>query len=86
MLLIKNNRLFYPLMTYKKSIKKPRLIRLRCDRDFLRTNMMADYIDKMSTDINYITYVEENEEESYLQLIIIIGLLLYMFLDKDRQS
>ena len=92
LLLLKNNRLICSpndaFFIYKKTIIRPRSLRLRCNNDFLRTNMMADYLDKMSTDINYITYVEENEEQSYLQLLIIICILVYMFLDsrKDDQS
>jgi hypothetical protein len=51
--------------------------------DFLRTNVMADYLDKMSTDINYITYTEDLVEDDglqYFQMCIIIGIIIYMFL------
>lgn len=58
----------------------------RCDSDFLRTNMLADYLDKMSTDVNYIAYIEEEEDyQSYFQLFIVIAIFIYMFYaPKDR--
>lgn len=55
----------------------------KCDADFLRTNMLADYLDKMSTDVNYITYIEE--EDDYLQLLIVIGIFIYMFYAPKEQ-
>ena len=56
------------------------------DAIFMRTNMMADYLDKMSTDINYITYLDDEENDScaYFQLLLIICLLIYMFFDKKH--
>jgi hypothetical protein len=58
------------------------LVRQSCyHHHYLKTNVMADYLDKMSTDVNYITYIEENEEECHIQVFIIIVLLIYMFID-----
>lgn len=63
--------------------------RIHCNNaDFMRTNMMADYLDKLSTDINYITYLEQEDTDdnlmSYLHLLIIIFLLCYMFISKPK--
>ncbi len=41
---------------------------------------MADYLDKMSTDIHHITCTEEDETEAWIQLAVIIGILVYMFI------
>lgn len=69
---------------------KPRARKNRCyGSDYFRTNMMADYLDKLSTDINYITYMEEEDCDSsmaYLNMIIVIVLLLYMFLQRPPKS
>ena len=56
-------------------------VRRKCiSGDYLRTNVMADYLDKLSTDVNYITYIEETDEDvCYLQVIIVIGIIIYMF-------
>lgn len=56
---------------------------------FLRTNLLSDYIDKLCNDINIIE-IEENLEEydckyiAYANTAIIIILVLYMFLKKDK--
>jgi hypothetical protein len=58
---------------------------------YLKTNMMADYIDKLSNDINMITIQEENDNDehsckyiSYLNTIIILAVLLYMFWNNKK--
>jgi hypothetical protein len=51
---------------------------------FCRTNMLGDYIEKLSTDINMISYSEEGYECKYIAMInacIIIIIMLYMFFD-----
>jgi len=45
----------------------------------MRTNVMADYLDKMSTDIYHISQIEEDETEALIQLAVIILILVYMF-------
>lgn len=52
--------------------------------DYLRTNMMADYLDKFSTDINYITYFEDEDCDSsiaYWNTLIVLLILAFMFVD-----
>ena len=54
---------------------------------FCRTNMLSDYIEKLSTDINMISYCEESHSDGckYIAMVnacIIIGIMLYMFLDR----
>ncbi len=55
---------------------------------FCRTNMLADYIEKLSTDINMISYTEDDNNVSeckYVAMVnacIIIGIMLYMFFDR----
>lgn len=51
------------------------------DSDFLRTNVMADYLDKLSTDANYIAYTEDLEENpmQYIQACVVIWILVYMY-------
>jgi hypothetical protein len=58
------------------------------DKDFLRTNILADYLSQYSTDINCITYIEDVEDEGIhiLHTCIIIGILIYMFWDNSNQA
>lgn len=60
--------------------------KIKCDADFLRTNLLADYLDKLSTDVNYISYIEEEDDhQSYIQLFIVIAIFIFMFYaPKDR--
>lgn len=73
-----------PICYYRHRLKHGN--RPKCDADFLRTNMLADYLDKMSTDVNYITYIEEEDDHhSYIQLLIVIAIFVFMFYaPKDR--
>lgn len=77
---------FIPRCYYRCNTKTNRPIKTNCDADFLRTNMLADYLDKMSTDVNYITYIEEEDDhQSYIQLLVVIAIIIFMFYaPKDR--
>lgn len=62
---------------------KRMLVVRRVDNDYIRTNVMADYLDKLSTDVNYISHVEDELEDNqwqYIQACIVLGILVYMFL------
>lgn len=55
--------------------------------DYLRTNMMADYLDKLSTDINYITYFEDEDSDTsmaYWNAVIVILILMFMFINRPK--
>ena len=56
------------------------------NKDFIRTNVMADYLDKMSTDIYHISQIEEDETEAWIQLAIIIVILIYMFMSGNKDD
>jgi len=59
------------------------------NRDYIRTNVMADYLDKMSTNVYHYSDIEEDETEAWIQLAVIIGILIYMFIcpgDKDEMG
>lgn len=49
--------------------------------DFAKTNVLSDYIDKTYTDVNYVSYIEEDGDEgaAVLQVCIIVAVLVYMF-------
>ena len=95
MLVLKQNIKYIRYSVFMNCNKRPvlnnRLIKQKSvyGSDYLRTNMMADYLDKMSTDINYITYLDDDDtdnSESYIQLIIIIAILLYMFWSSSNKN
>jgi len=77
---------YLPFLIKKtKSLQKP-ITRRRVSKDFIRTNVMADYLDKMSTDIYHISQIEEDETEAWIQLAIIIIILIYMFVSGNKDS
>lgn len=55
------------------------------DPNYIRTNVIADYIEKMYTDINIVTQQEEGYECKYIaqfQMILLLALICFMFIDK----
>ena len=52
---------------------------------FVRTNVLADFVSKFTNDINMISNSEEDVEQckyiAYVNCIIIICILVYMFFD-----
>ena len=55
--------------------------------DYLRTNVMADYLDKLSTDVNCITYTEEADDDMcYIQVVVVVGILMYMFMSENTKE
>lgn len=60
---------------------------------FFRTNVIADYIDKFTNDINMVALSESNDPEfqckyvAHFNAILIIALILFMYFDNsDKKS
>lgn len=59
------------------------------ERTFMRTNVLADYIDKLTNDINMVALTESDDDEfqckhiAMMNCVIIIGILIFMFIDMN---
>lgn len=90
--------LFQPCKTGRKALVVPRCTNKQHpgtrydDNAFVRTNVLADYIDKLTNDINMVTLGDDGENEhqcKYIAMVhclIIIAILVFMFLDKNNDK
>ena len=59
---------------------------------YARTNVLADYIDKLTNDINMVSLSESDDPDmqckyvAHFNCIIIIGILIFMFIDMNSGS
>jgi hypothetical protein len=59
----------------------------------MRTNVLADYIDKLTNDINMVGLANESDDSEYqckhiamVNCVIIIGILIFMFIDMNNKG
>jgi hypothetical protein len=59
---------------------------------FMRTNVIGDFISRFTNDINMVSIGEDDDTDNqckyiaYINCVIIIGLLLYMFIDNNLKK
>lgn len=65
----------------------------RNEVDFCRTNVMADYIERFTNDINVVATMEQDDSNDYtckyvamFNCIIIIIILIFMFIDRKDEK
>ncbi len=90
---------FHPISLCRKNIKyiaiNPIVTRVKMTRNevaFCRTNVMADYIEKFTNDINVVAAMEDQDESNdysckyiaMINCIIIIVILIFMFMDRKE--
>ncbi len=88
----------HPINLNKKHIKyvaiNPIITRVKITRNevaFCRTNVMADYIEKFTNDINVVSVMEQDDPDDHsckyiamINCIIIIVILIFMFIDSKE--
>ena len=94
MLLHLNTNILVKKHIYIKNIHPSKTL-IRCTKidnntAFVRTNVIGDFIEKYTTDVNMLHTIE-NEEYSceniaLLNSILIIGLIIYMFFDNSKKN
>jgi len=76
-------------------IIQPMITRVKLSRNesaFCRTNVMADYIERFTNDINVVATMEQDDSNDYtckyiamINYIIIIVILIFMFVDRKDE-
>lgn len=95
LLLQLNNNTLVKKHIYSKNIYSPITTIIRCNKidnnvAFVRTNVIGDFIEKYTSDINMLSQIEDEEYScEYVALfntILIIGLLIFMFYDNSKKN